>query len=305
MTKNLVAGGLGFIGSHLIDRLIKSGEDIICLDNLSSGNELNLKKWMNYPKFKFIHGDILDNQYIDFNVLWHLACPASPKEYLKDPILTSKINFDGTLNLLNLAKDKKAKVLFTSSSEVYGNCEDIPQKENKLGSISTTSGRSCYANGKRIAETLCFDFQKKYKMDIKVVRIFNTYGPGLRHDDGRVVSSFIHQALNDVPLTINGDGKQTRSFCYISDVIDGLILLMKSNFLGPVNLGNSSELSILELAKLIDQKIYSRENFDFKKYQFDEILRRCPSLQLIKKLIDWEPKYKLEDGLELTIKSFL
>lgn len=305
MSKNLVTGGLGFIGSHLIDRLIELGEDVICLDNLSSGSYSNLKRWINNPRFKFIQGDILEKQSIDFNILWHFACPASPKEYLKDPILTAKINFDGTYNLLNLARDKKAKVLFASSSEVYGNCEIIPQEENNLGFISTSSKRSCYAHGKRIAETLCFDFQDKFNMDIKVVRIFNTYGPRLKSDDGRVISSFIDQGLKRLPLTIHGDGSQTRSFCFISDIVEGLILLIKSNFKGAINLGNPEEISILELAKLIDKKIYSRGNFLFDKAKSDKTLRRCPSLKFINSLTNWQPKVSLDYGLDFTIKSFL
>ena len=261
MKKNLVTGGLGFIGSHLIDRLINLGEYVICLDDISSGDQRYLAKWEGNSNFKFIKGTVLDKHQIKFDNLWHLACPASPRDYLRDPISTARINFEGTLNILNLAKDQKAKVLYTSSSEVYGDCENIPQDENFLGLIRTTSPRSCYAHGKRIAETLCFDFQRKYKMEIKVARIFNTYGPGLKFKDGRVISNFINQALNQIPLSIRGDGKQTRSFCYISDIIDGMLLLMNSDFNYPINLGNSYEISILNLAKLIDKKIFQIDNF--------------------------------------------
>lgn len=304
MKINLVAGGLGFIGSHLIDRLLREGEYVICLDNLLSGEKENIQRWESYDEFLFIEGDILDIQSVDFDKLWHLACPASPKRYLKDPILTAKINFEGTLNLLNLAKDQKAKVLFTSSSEVYGDCKRIPQGEDFLGVINTNNQRSCYSHGKRIAETLCFDFQRRYKMDIKIARIFNTYGPRLKQNDGRVISNFINQALLGEPLTINGDGLQTRSFCYISDVIDALILLMETEFNGPINVGNSSEIEILQLAKLIDKKIYSKEKFLFNEFKCREPIRRCPSLKLIKRIIDWSPSICLEDGLDMTIRSF-
>lgn len=301
MKTNLVTGGLGFIGTHLVDKLIYQGEFVICLDNLSSGNERNLQKWENNSNFKFINGDILDKQRIKFDRLWHLACPASPKDYLKDPILTSEINFLGTLNLLNLAKNQKAKVVFTSTSEVYGNCTKIPQKEDFLGFINTKSIRSCYSHGKRIAETLCFDFQRKYNMDIKVARIFNTYGPGLRLDDGRVISNFISQALDNSPLSIIGDGSQTRSFCYVSDIVEALILLMNSNFHNPINLGNPYEISILDLAKLIDNKINSKRAFSFVKSSSDEILRRRPSIQLAKEILGWQPRINLSHGLDLTI----
>ena len=304
MKKNLVTGGLGFVGSHLIDSLINLGEYVICLDDISSGDQRYLTKWEKNPNFKFVKGNVLDKHEIKFDNLWHLACPASPRDYIKDPILTARINFEGTLNILNLARDQKAKVLYTSSSEVYGNCEKMPQDENFLGLIRTTSPRSCYAHGKRIAETLCFDFQRKYKLDVKVARIFNTYGPGLKIKDGRVISNFINQALNQIPLTITGDGKQTRSFCYISDIIDGLLLLMNSDFKNPINLGNSYEISILNLAKLIDKKIFSNKQFYFDKSTFYEPKRRCPSLRLVEDVLKWKPKVNLNDGLDLTIEHF-
>ena len=304
MKKNLIAGGLGFIGSHLVDRLIQNGEYVICLDNLSSGIKRNIKRWENNKKFSYIFGDILDVKAIRFDKLWHLACPASPKNYLKDPILTSKINFEGTLNLLNLARQQKAKVLFTSSSEVYGNCEKIPQDEDFLGFINTINEKSCYAHGKRIAETLCFDFHRRYNLDVKVARIFNTYGPRLRINDGRVISNFISQAILGKPISINGEGIQTRSFCFVSDVIDALILLMESNFNGPVNIGNPEEISILELAKLIDKKIYYKDSFSFNNFKYEEPQRRCPSIKLLKKIINWDPKINLDDGLDITIDYF-
>lgn len=304
MIKNLVVGGLGFIGSNLIDKLIQLDEEVICLDNLSSGQSHYLKKWENYSKFYFLKGDILDSQDIKFEKLWHLACPASPKMYLKDPILTSKINFEGTLNLLNMAKEQNAKVLFASSSEVYGNCKKFPQDELNLGYINTTNPRSCYAHGKRIAETLCFDFKRIYQMDIKVARIFNTYGPRLNKNDGRVISSFINQALNNLPMTIYGDGLQTRSFCYVDDTINALILLMDSDFNSPMNIGNNDEISIIDLAKLIDKKIHNSQKFIFEEMLHEEPERRCPSINLAKNVINWEPEVKLEDGLDFTISFF-
>jgi len=304
MKKNLVTGGLGFVGSHLIDKLINLGEYVICLDDISSGDQRYLERWEKNPNFKFVKGNVLDKHQIKFDNLWHLACPASPREYLKDPILTARINFEGTLNILNLARDQQAKVLYTSSSEVYGDCEKIPQDENFLGLIKTTSPRSCYAHGKRIAETLCFDYQRQYKLEVKVARIFNTYGPGLKIKDGRVISNFINQALNQMPLSIKGDGKQTRSFCYINDIIDGLLLLMDSDFNYPINLGNSYEISILNLAKLIDKKIFSNKQFYFEKSTIHEPKRRCPSLNLVKDVLKWEPKVCLDEGLDLTIESF-
>ncbi len=304
MIKNLVVGGLGFIGSNLIDKLIQLDEEVICLDNFSSGQSHYLKKWENYSNFYFLKGDILDSQDIKFEKLWHLACPASPKMYLKDPILTSKINFEGTLNLLNMAKEQNAKVLFASSSEVYGNCKKFPQDELYLGYINTTNPRSCYAHGKRIAETLCFDFKRIYKMDIKVARIFNTYGPRLNKNDGRVISNFINQALNNLPMTIYGSGLQTRSFCYVDDTINALILLMDSDFNSPMNIGNNDEISIIDLAKLIDKKIHNSQKFIFEEMLHEEPERRCPSINLAKNVINWEPEVKLEDGLDFTISFF-
>ena len=305
MRRNLITGGFGFIGSHLIDRLIDMGEYVICIDNLSSGRFSNLEKLINNPNFNFINGDILQNYSIEFDRLWHLACPASPKDYLKDPILTSKINFEGTLNLLKVAKDNNAKVLFASSSEVYGKCKIIPQEENIMGEINTSSMRSCYSNGKRIAETLCFDFIRKFNMEIKIARIFNTYGPRIRKNDGRVVSNFINQALEGSPLTIYGNGKQTRSFCYISDTVEALILLMEKNYYGPINIGNNDEISIIDLAKLIDNKISQKRNFIFEEQISDEPFRRCPSIKLIKKLTNWYPKTNLNKGLDLMINSYI
>ena len=304
MRVNLVSGGLGFVGSHLVDDLIQLGEFVICLDDISSGRKSNIKRWQNSPNFQFIEGNILDYHNIKFERLWHLACPASPEKYLIDPILTSEINFQGTLNLLNMAKKQKAKVLFASSSEVYGNCLQIPQDENYLGFINTKSLRSCYSHGKRIAETLCFDFQRIYDMDIKIARIFNTYGPRLKRGDGRVISNFINQGLKGDPITIFGNGLQTRSFCYVSDTINALILFMESDFNGVLNIGNEDEISIIELAKLIDKMIDNAKKYKFHEKKVDETIRRCPSIKLAKQIINWEPKVNLDEGLKNTINFF-
>lgn len=304
MKRNLVAGGAGFIGSHLVDKLIHSGEYVICLDDLSSGNYLNIKKWEGHKNFKFIKGSILEQYDLKFDTLWHFACPASPKRYLEDPILTSRINFEGTLNLLNMAKNQKSEFIFASSSEVYGNSNIFPQKENNLGYLDTKSIKSCYAHGKRLAETLCFDFQRSYQMNIKVGRIFNTYGPRLDPFDGRVISNFINQALQNKPLTIYSNGKQTRSFCFVSDVIDAFILLNKTKYNMPINIGNSDEISILDLANCIDKKIRSLQNYSFFEENLEETIRRCPSLEIINKFLNWEPQTSLSDGLDKTINYF-
>ena len=304
MKRNLVAGGAGFIGSHLVDRLMKLGEYVICLDDLSSGNYSNIKKWEEHKNFKFIEGSILEKYDLKFDVLWHFACPASPERYLENPILTSRINFEGTLNLLNMAKNQKSDFIFASSSEVYGNCIVLPQTEDNLGYLDTKSIKSCYAHGKRLAETLCFDFQRTYRMNIKVGRIFNTYGPRLNCSDGRVISNFINQALQNKPLTIYSNGNQTRSFCFITDVIEAFILLNKTNYYNPINIGNSDEITILDLAKCIDKKISFSQNYSFDEEKVDETFRRCPSLKIVNKILNWQPLTSLSDGLDLTINYF-
>ena len=234
---HLVTGGAGFLGSHLIDELMKSdNENVICLDDFSTGNKNNLSKWLNHPNFELIEHDITKPIKFKVNKIWHLACPASPFYYQNNPIKTAKINFLGTLNMLELAKSEKAKILFTSSSEIYGNPEVHPQKESYRGSVNSTGIRSCYVEGKRISETLCSDYQRKHNVDLRIARIFNTYGPRMKPDDGRVISNFIVQAFKKKPLTIFGDGNQTRSFCYVDDLIKGIILLMNSNFSSPINI---------------------------------------------------------------------
>ena len=244
--RNLVTGGAGFIGSHLIDRLILAGEEVICIDNFFTGAKKNLHKWINHKNFKLINHDVTEPIQIETDKIWHLACPASPIHYQFNPIKTSKTSFLGTYNMLGLAKRLGVKILMASTSEVYGDPEIHPQTENYKGCVNITGIRSCYDEGKRIAETLCFDYNRVHNVDIRVARIFNTYGPRMLPDDGRVVSNFIVQGLKNKDLTIYGDGLQTRSFCYVDDLVDGLMNLMESSFIGPVNIGNPNEFTIKE-----------------------------------------------------------
>ena len=302
--RNLVTGGAGFLGSHLIDKLLEAGEDVICIDNFFSGNKRNLKNWSNNRRLKIIEYDV--NDFLNFEVdkIWHLACSASPKIFYQYPIETSKTNFIGTYNVLELARKLDAKILFTSSSEVYGNPEVHPQHENYKGSVNSTGRRSCYEEGKRIAESLCFDFYRKYNCNIKVARIFNTYGPRMGFNDGRVISNFISQALTNLPLTIYGDGNQTRSFCYVDDLVRGLLLLMESDFIGPVNLGNPKELKIIELAEKIRMKLNPKLNFTKVKLPKDDPIRRKPNIELAIKRLNWKPVISIDSGLERTINYF-
>ena len=304
--KHLVAGGAGFIGSNLIDLLMNSGESVICIDNFSTGNELNIKKWERHPRFELIQEDILYSiKEKKIDRIWHLACPASPKYYLINPLQTSKINFQGTLNLLELAKESNAKLLFTSTSEIYGICEKNPQDENYRGSVNTQGLRSCYKEGKRIAETLCFNYQNQFKTQISIARIFNTYGPKMQKNDGRVVSNFINQSLSNQPLTINGSGKQKRCFCYITDIVDGLIKLMDSAYTCPVNLGNpSEEFTVLQLAQKIKSKINHLSDIKYYPEVDDEPVIRKPKIKLAKELLNWEPKINIDEGLNKTIEFF-
>lgn len=304
--KNLVTGGCGFIGSNLIDRLIKNGEFVVCLDDLTSGKLDNIKKFENNKKFKFINHDVITplklKQKID--KIWHLACPASPIHYQIDPLRTSKINFQGTLNILEVAKEKNAKFLLASSSEVYGNPKIHPQIEEYFGSVNPIGIRSCYDEGKRISESLCFDFSRTYSLEIKVARIFNTYGPSMSLNDGRVISNFIIQALTKKPFTIFGKGDQSRSFCYVEDLIEGLLKFMDSNHKGPINLGNPEEITIKNLAYLISGKVGNEFLFKEMSLPIDDPKMRKPSIEKAIKLINWEPNYSLSRGLDLTIEYF-
>ena len=303
--RNLVTGGAGFIGSNLIDKLIKNGENVTCLDNFTTGNKINIRDWEKDSNFTLIEHDIINPINLEVDRIWHLACPASPQYYLKNPLETSKSNFLGTLNMLNLAKELNIKIFFASSSEVYGDPFKHPQDESYNGNVNPIGVRSCYEEGKRIAESLCFDYQRLFKTNICVARIFNTYGPKMKYNDGRVISNFINQALNNQPLTIYGNGNQTRSFCYIDDLVECLIKLMNSTFSGPINIGSDEEISINQLGYLINKRIRNYNLILKKDIQIDDPRIRKPDLNLIKRLINWEPGTSLEEGLEKTIKYFM
>ena len=303
--RNLVTGGAGFIGSNLIDKLIKNGENVTCLDNFTTGSKINIRDWEKDSNFTLIEHDIINPINLEVDRIWHLACPASPQYYLKNPLETSKSNFLGTLNMLNLAKELNIKIFFASSSEVYGDPFKHPQDESYNGNVNPIGVRSCYEEGKRIAESLCFDYQRLFKTNICVARIFNTYGPKMKYNDGRVISNFINQALNNQPLTIYGNGNQTRSFCYIDDLVECLIKLMNSTFSGPINIGSDEEISINQLGYLINKRIRNYQLILKKDIQIDDPQIRKPDLNLIKRLINWEPKTSLEQGLEKTIKYFM
>ena len=302
--RNLVTGGAGFIGSHLIEKLINHGEEVICLDNLHTGRKNNLSKWANNSNFTFIEHDVINPIDIKIDKIWHLACPASPFHYQEDPIKTSRTNFLGTYNCLELALKNKARILFTSTSEIYGDPEIHPQTEDYRGNVNPIGIRSCYDEGKRIGETLCFDYQRRYGLDIKVARIFNTYGPKMLIEDGRVVTNFIVQALNNKPLTIYGEGLQTRSFCFVDDLVLGLYYLMQSNHHGPMNLGNTEEFTIIKLADLIKNKINPNRELEYKPLPQDDPTQRKPNLDLAKKVLNWHPKIKINEGLDATIEYF-
>lgn len=300
----LVTGGAGFIGSHLIDRLINAGNEIICLDNFYTGNKNNILKWIGHPYFELIRHDITEPIRLEVDQIYHLACPASPVHYQYNPVKTVKTNVMGTLNMLGLAKRVKARFFLASTSEVYGDPEVHPQTEEYRGSVNPIGLRSCYDEGKRIAETLAFDYYRQNKVDIRVVRIFNTYGPRMLENDGRVVSNFIVQALRGESLTVYGDGSQTRSFCYVSDLVEGFIRLMNSDYIGPLNLGNPGEYTILELAQAVQKLINPDSQIKFEPLPSDDPRRRQPDITKAKTLLNWEPTIPLEEGLKLTIEDF-
>lgn len=304
LIKNLVTGGSGFLGSHLIDKLMKKGEKVICLDNYFTGEKMNNSKWFGHDNFEMIEHDVTKYIYLDVDKIWHLACPASPIHYQFDPINTTKTIFLGTLNMLELAKNLNSKILLASTSEIYGNPEVNPQSEDYFGNVNPLSIRSCYGEGKRICESLFFDFKRIYDLEIRIIRIFNTYGPRMKKNDGRVVSNFIVQALNDKQLTINGNGLQTRSFCYVDDLIDGMVKVMEGDFCGPINIGNNEEITIKDLAHKIKNKINSNLKLSYQEFFPDDPLIRKPSIILAKKLYQWEPKTSLDIGLDLTIDYF-
>jgi len=301
----LVTGGAGFIGSHLCEALLKQGHYVICLDNFFTGRKENIKHLMDFYNFELIRHDIIDPIKLEVDEIYNLACPASPVHYQYNPIKTIKTSILGTMNMLGLAKRVKAKILQASTSEVYGDPLVHPQPESYRGNVNPIGPRACYDEGKRAAETLCFDYHRQHKVDIRVVRIFNTYGPNMQINDGRVVSNFIVQALKNEDITVYGDGKQTRSFCYVSDLVRGMIDFMnQEQHLGPINLGNDGEFTILELAEKVIQLTHSKSKITFKPLPEDDPLQRKPDLSLARKLINYEPKIKLEEGLIKTIEYF-
>ncbi len=300
----LVTGGAGFIGSHLIDRLMAQGNEVLCLDNFYTGHKRNILEWLNHPYFELIRHDITEPIRLEVDQIYHLACPASPIHYQYNPVKTIKTNVMGTLNMLGLAKRVKARFLLASTSEVYGDPDVHPQTEEYRGNVNCIGIRSCYDEGKRVAETLAFDYHRQNNVDIRVMRIFNTYGPRMLENDGRVVSNFISQALRGVPLTVYGDGSQTRSFCYVSDLVEGMMRLMNGEYIGPINIGNPGEYTILELAKTIQEMVNPEVELTFKPLPEDDPKQRQPDITKAKNLLDWEPKIPLKQGLELTIKDF-
>jgi len=302
----MVTGGAGFIGSNLCERLLNDGHHVMCIDNLYTGSIQNIKHLFDNPRFKFMNHDIITPLYMPFKIdqIYNLACPASPPKYQQDPIYTLKVNFQGVLNLLELAKKHKATILQSSTSEVYGEPEVSPQHENYRGNVNTIGIRSCYDEGKRIAETLMMDYHKQHNVDIRIVRIFNTYGPRMDKYDGRVVSNFINQAIHDKDITLYGKGDQTRSFCYIDDLLNGLICLMNSSYTQPMNIGNPYEISVTELANIIIRLTNSKSSIVYKPLPSDDPTNRRPDISRAREILHWEPRYDLEDGIIKTIDYF-
>jgi UDP-glucuronate decarboxylase len=300
----LVTGGAGFIGSHLIDRLMAEGHEVICLDNFYTGRKHNVIKWLEHPYFELIRHDVTEPIRLEVDQIYHLACPASPVHYQYNPVKTIKTNVIGTLNMLGLAKRVKARFLLASTSEVYGDPEVHPQAEEYWGNVNTIGIRSCYDEGKRVAETLAFDYHRQNDVDIRVARIFNTYGPRMLENDGRVVSNFVVQALRSIPLTVYGEGQQTRSFCYVSDLVDGLMRLMNGDRLGPINLGNPDEYTILQLAEMVQKMINPDAKIRFEPLPQDDPRRRKPDITKAKEWLGWQPTVPLQEGLQTTIADF-
>ncbi len=308
MTANkriLVTGGAGFLGSHLCEALLEKGNDVLCADNFFSGSKDNILHLLAHPYFELIRQDIIHPLFVEVEEVYHLACPASPIHYQYNAIKTIKTNVMGTINMLGLAKRVQARILLASSSEVYGDPEIHPQTEDYWGHVNFIGPRGCYDEGKRVAETLMMDYYRQNQVDIRIARIFNTYGPRMAVNDGRVISNFIIQALQEKPLTIYGDGRQTRSFSYVSDIIEGVILLMdKEDFHHPINLGNPQEYSILEIARKIIELTGSSSSIIHISLPPDDPERRCPDISQAKQLLSWEPRVKLEEGLKKTIDYF-
>jgi UDP-glucuronate decarboxylase len=306
MKRVLVTGGAGFLGSHLCEKLLNEGNEVLCVDNLFTSRKSNIHHLQENKNFEFLRHDVTFPLFAEVDEIYNLACPASPVHYQFDPVQTTKTSVIGAINMLGMAKRLKIKILQASTSEVYGDPEIHPQPESYKGSVSTTGIRACYDEGKRCAETLFFDYHRQHKVNIKVMRIFNTYGPRMHPNDGRVVSNFIVQALKGQDITIFGDGKQTRSFCYVDDLIDGMYKLMNSRdgFTGPVNIGNPGEFTMLELAELVIKLTESKSKLKFLPLPQDDPMQRQPIIDLAKKELGWEPKVNLEDGLKKTIAYF-
>ncbi len=302
----LVTGGAGFLGSHLCERLLNDGHDVLCVDNFYTGTKRNVEPLLKHPRFELMRHDVTFPLYVEVDEIYNLACPASPIHYQWDPVQTTKTSVHGAINMLGLAKRVKAKILQASTSEVYGDPQVHPQREDYWGHVNPIGPRSCYDEGKRCAETLFFDYRRQHNLPIKVARIFNTYGPRMHPNDGRVVSNFIVQALKGEPITIYGDGQQTRSFCYVDDLIEGLLRLMASpeDFTGPVNLGNPVETTMVELAQKILAECGSRSEILHQPVPPDDPRQRKPDISLAKERLGWEPKVPLETGLKETVKYF-
>ncbi|PKP60027.1 NAD-dependent dehydratase [Candidatus Atribacteria bacterium HGW-Atribacteria-1] len=304
MATILVTGGAGFIGSHLCEYLLNKGNEVICLDNFFTGSKKNVGHLLDNENFEIIRHDIIRPIYLEVDQIYNLACPASPVHYQWDPIKTLLTSTVGMYNLLGMAKRCKSRILQASTSEVYGDPKEHPQKETYWGNVNTIGPRSCYDEGKRVAESFMIDYNKENNVDIRIARIFNTYGPNMAKNDGRVVSNFIVQALKDEPITVYGDGSQTRSFCYVSDMVEGLYRLMNSDFKEPLNLGNPHELSVIDIADKIKVLTNSNSEIIFKDLPVDDPIMRCPDISRAKKILNWKPKIKLEGGLKKTIEYF-
>jgi UDP-glucuronate decarboxylase len=304
--KILVTGGAGFLGSHLCQRLLNDGNDVLCIDNFYTGTRENIIELLDNPHFEVQRHDVTFPLYVEVDEIYNLACPASPIHYQDNPVQTTKTSVHGAINMLGLAKRTGAKIFQASTSEVYGDPEVHPQTENYRGSVSTTGPRACYDEGKRCAETLFFDYLRQHNLSIRVARIFNTYGPNMMRDDGRVVSNFIVQALKGNPITIYGDGMQTRSFCYVDDLIEGFIRLMRvdNKITGPMNLGNPNEFTIRQLAETVIKLTETSSSLIEKPLPEDDPLQRCPDISYAKEILKWEPTIELEEGLKRTISYF-
>jgi UDP-glucuronate decarboxylase len=302
----LVTGGAGFLGSHLCERLISLGHDVLCVDNFYTGARANIARLLQHPRFELMRHDITFPLYVEVDEIYNLACPASPRHYQHDPVQTTKTSVHGAINMLGLAKRLRARILQASTSEVYGDPEEHPQTESYWGRVNPIGARSCYDEGKRCAETLFMDYHRRHGVEVKIARIFNTYGPRMHPNDGRVVSNFVVQALEGAPVTLYGDGSQTRSFCYVDDLIEALVRLMDTpaECTGPVNLGNPREVTIRELAERIIDLAGSASPLEFRPLPKDDPVRRRPDIRLAQALLNWEPQTELEEGLRATIEYF-